>query len=200
LPLQAGREVSDTIDRKRFAYWMGVIGDRCNRALSAETYGEYYRTLAESFDTPTFERAARAVFKTSEFWPSPQAFIDAVRPNLALAAADAFESVRQLAHRTGLHPYWVADEISAKTGVPGLIAFRSIGGGERLAYLEAHDLPFARREFVAAYVAAVNAEDKGQPLLNWLETKSAPRLMPGAEGGHAVVVMPNGQVVDSWRQ
>lgn len=153
------------IDAKVFKYWMACIADRTGRVLTAPTYAEYHRLLSAELTTEQFAEAARLVFRNSEFWPAPRAFIDAIKPDPRLRGAVIFEWIRTHRHFNGTHAYWVAEEIEGEFGAPALAAFRAIGGGERFATMEAHELPHALRDFCDAYVRAVG--DAAKPPADW---------------------------------
>jgi hypothetical protein len=142
------------IDKEEFAVAMGMLTDRFNRPLHPSMSRFYYETLSADLTTEEFMIAARLAMRHSQFWPSPQQLIEFAKPerSIDLEAAKMFEKVRSLgrAHPAGL--CWHREEVAA-LGDPALAGFSTIGAQERLRNLSAEDLSWARREFVAAYIA-----------------------------------------------
>jgi hypothetical protein len=149
------------IEREVFQYWMGCIADRTNRVLSPPTYQEYFKTLSGELTNDEFVEAARLVFRNAEFWPAPKQFIDAIRPDPKLEGMRIFAEL----HRAGVNSptgrYWVAGEIEAAYGSAALVAFRAIGGAERLNAMGGSDIAFTARDYAEAFVRAKS--DAGKP-------------------------------------
>lgn len=145
------------IDTEIFSRAMGELADRFNRPLAPLTSRKYYATLNAELSTEEFVAAADIAFRDCTFWPSPRELIEFVKPtlDLNLEATRAFEQLRKLGE---LHPTagmcWRRSEVEDRLGEAGVIAFDAIGANERLRGLTAQDLPWARREFIAAYKAA----------------------------------------------
>lgn len=142
------------IDKEEFAVAMGMLTDRFNRPLHPSMSRFYFETLSAELSTEEFLIGARLAMRQSQFWPSPQQLIEFARPekSLDLEAAAMFDKVRALGqpHQAGM--CWYRDEIAA-LGEPALAGFSAIGAQERLRHLSSDDLPWARREFIAAYTA-----------------------------------------------
>jgi hypothetical protein len=142
------------IDKEEFAVAMGMLTDRFNRPLHPSMNRFYYETLSADLSTEEFMIGARLAMRHSQFWPSPQQLIEFAKPerSIDLEAAKMFESVRALGvtHQAGM--CWHREQVAA-LGEPALAGFSAIGAQERLRHLSAEDLSWARREFIAAYIA-----------------------------------------------
>lgn len=151
------------IDTEIFSRAMGELADRFNRPLAPLTSRKYYATLNAELTTEEFVAAADIAFRDCTFWPSPKELIEFVKPtpDLDLEAGRAFEQLRRLGET---HPTagmcWRRADVEDLLGEAGVAAFDAIGANERLRGLTAQDLPWARREFIAAYKAA--ATDRGR--------------------------------------
>lgn len=190
----------DMIDKEQFAIAMGMLTDRFNRPLHPSMNRFYYETLSAELTTEEFLIAARLAMRQSQFWPSPQQLIEFVKPekNIELEAAAMFDKVRALgfSHPAGL--CWRREEV-AELGESALAGFSAIGAQERLRNLSADDLPWARREFVAAYKAKA-ADTKVERQIEAaraslrLPSRSSRALKPGPVASHPGPV-PMGDVV-----
>jgi len=143
------------IDKEEFAIAMGMLTDRFNRPLHPSMSRFYYETLSSELTTEEFLIGARLAMRQSQFWPSPQQLIEFARPekNIDLEAASMFAEVRALGFPHGsVGMCWRREQVAA-LGDLALAGFSAIGAQERLRHLSADDLPWARREFVAAYKA-----------------------------------------------
>lgn len=158
---------------------MGCIADRTNRVLAPPTYQEYYKALAGELTNDEFVEAARLVFRNAQFWPSPKDFIDAIRPDPRLEGMQAFDRLRiDMPHRTAGVTYWIAEEIEHTLGLAALVAFRAIGGSERINTMATGDIAFTARDFADAYVRAKTDAAKPPPLQTITHTR-APALLQG---------------------
>lgn len=131
------------IDQEQFAQAMGILSDRFNRPLHAGTQRVYYDILDGELTTDELKIAVRLAVRHSQFWPSPQQLIDFAKPprDLALEAMKAWEMVAGKSYLRG--------ELRTEAAV----AFHAIGGAECIRNLTIDQLPFVRRDFIAAYKA-----------------------------------------------
>jgi hypothetical protein len=142
------------IEKEEFAVAMGMLTDRFNRPLHPSMSRFYYETLSAELTTEEFLIGARLAMRQSQFWPSPQQLIEFARPekSIDLEAAGMFDKVRALGSPHPVGMVWRREDVAA-LGESALAGFSAIGAQERLRHLSADDLPWARREFVAAYKA-----------------------------------------------
>lgn len=177
------------IDKEKFAVAMGMLTDRFNRPLHPSVNRFYYETLSAELSTEEFLVASRLAMRQSQFWPSPQQLIDFAKPekNLDLEAAAMFDRVRLLGvpHPAGM--CWYREHV-AELGAAALAGFSSIGAQERLRNLSTDDLPWARREFIAAYKAKAQETKAEKQIADARAALAAPKrpaLKPGPQPTNA---------------
>lgn len=176
------------IDKEEFAIAMGMLTDRFNRPLHPSMNRFYYETLSAELTTEEFLIGSRLAMRQSQFWPSPQQLIEFACPekSIELEAASMFAEVRALGtpHQAGM--VWRREQVAA-LGDLALAGFSAIGAQERLRHLSADDLPWARREFVAAYKAKA-AETKADRQIESarlaIRTPARPKALPGPQKPH----------------
>ena len=176
------------IDKEEFAIAMGMLTDRFNRPLHPSMNRFYYETLSAELTTEEFLIGSRLAMRQSQFWPSPQQLVEFACPekSVELEAASMFAEVRALGtpHPAGM--VWRREQVAA-LGDLALAGFSAIGAQERLRHLSADDLPWARREFVAAYKAKA-AETKADRQIESarlaIRTPARPKALPGPQKPH----------------
>lgn len=176
------------IDKEQFAIAMGMLTDRFNRPLHPSMNRFYYETLSSELTTEEFLIGSRLAMRQSQFWPSPQQLIEFAVPekSIELEAAAMFDKVRGLgfAHPAGL--CWRREQV-AELGDSALAGFSAIGAQERLRNLNADDLSWARREFVAAYKAKsqeTKAEKQIEAVRDSLRIPGRAKALPGPQTPH----------------
>lgn len=193
------------IDKEQFATAMGMLTDRFNRPLHPTTNLFYYETLSSELSTEEFLIGARIAMRQSQFWPSPQQLIEFAKPekNVELEASAMFDRVRALgfAHPAGM--CWRREQV-ADLGEPALAGFSAIGAQERLRNMSTDDLPWARREFIAAYKAKSAETRADRQIENARSALRSPRrgtaaLKSGARAPHPGPV-PMGEIVPAVLQ
>jgi len=181
------------IDKEEFAIAMGMLTDRFNRPLHPSMNRFYYETLSAELTTEEFLIGSRLAMRQSQFWPSPQQLIEFARPekNVELEAAGMFEKIRSLGtpHQAGM--VWRREQVAA-LGEAALAGFSAIGAQERLRHLSADDLPWARREFIAAYTARA-AETKAEKQIEAaraaIRAPARAKALPGPQKPHPGAVL-----------
>lgn len=139
-----------------FVERMAELADRFNRPLHEATQRRYYELLNRELTTEEFIGAAELAFRNSSFWPSPRELIEFIKPprDLGLEASHAFEKLLSLGEPHPSGTFWRRDNVLAELGEAGVTAFSAIGAQGRLRGITTDDLPWCRREFIAAYKAA----------------------------------------------
>jgi hypothetical protein len=140
------------IDKDTLLGWLGIFTERFNQpAMSPAVIREFAWGLGD-LDTDEFVIGARHVFNVNRFFPSPQEILEAARPSdsVELVAAEALEDVMRWRGKGELADHVLSETISR--------AISAIGGISRLASATESDLPWIRKEFVAAYVSADRVE------------------------------------------
>lgn len=135
---------------------MAELADRFNRPLHEATQRRYYELLNRELTTEEFIAAGELAFRNASFWPSPKELIEYIRPprDLGLEASIAFDKVLAIGKHTVQGTSWLRSEIVEELGEPAAVAFSAIGAQGRLRGVTTDDLPWARREFIAAYKAS----------------------------------------------
>lgn len=135
---------------------MAELADRFNRPLHEATQRRYYELLNRELTTEEFVAAAELAFRNSGFWPSPRELIEYIHPprDLGLEASQAFDKVLSLGEPTPHGTSWLRSKIVDEIGESAAVAFSAIGAQGRLRNITVDDLPWCRREFIAAYKAA----------------------------------------------
>lgn len=178
------------IERMAFARVMGGFADRIGRALAPETAEMYYDVLASELTTDQFMAGARIVFRSHTYntWPSPQQFIDAIKPkaSASLDAADVFETVLEIVNRTSLDWSERQRQIMALGPIVER-AYRAAGGRREMECVPVESVPFTRRRFVEAFEHATENEARQSDAAGALEAVSAPRLTEMEDGAAMVV-------------
>lgn len=143
------------IDKDVFLERMSELADRFNRPLHEQTQRRYFELLSRELTTEEFMGACELAFRNASFWPSPKEMVDYIRPprDLALEASQAFDKVLAIGEYTPQGTSWLRSRIVEELGEPAAIAFSAIGAQGRLRNITTDDLPWARREFIAAYRA-----------------------------------------------
>lgn len=179
------------IDRVAFARVMGGFADRIGRALAPETAEMYYDVLASTLTTDEFLAGARIVFRSHVYntWPSPQQFIDAIKPANApaLDAGELFETVLETVNRTSLP--W-SDRLASIMALGPVVerAYRAAGGRREMECVPLDSVPFVRRRFVEAFEHAVESEARQQDAAGSLAAvQSIPRIGEVEDGARMVV-------------
>jgi len=136
-----------------FAGGMAVLSDRFNRALLQQTQLMYREILSRELTPQEFTAAVGVAFRECTFWPSPKELVEFIHPpaNIALQGAQAFDRLLELGERGTGGAFWRKDRVADELGSAGEAAFAAIGANGRLRSIEISDLPWARREFIAAY-------------------------------------------------
>jgi hypothetical protein len=144
------------IEQDTFSERMSELADRFNRPLHEATVRRYYELLSRELTTEEFIAAAELAFRNSSFWPSPRELIEYIRPprDLGLEASQAFDKVLHAGEYTPQGQSWLRSKILEEIGEPAAVAFSAIGAQGRLRGITTDDLPWARREFIAAYKAS----------------------------------------------
>lgn len=171
------------IDKKIFATAMSILADRFNRPLHEATILRYREVLSRDLTTEEFVAAADLAFRDSAFWPSPREMIEFVKPlqDISLEASIAFDKMLSMGEPHPAGTCWRRDDILQQLGVPAAVAFTAIGAQGRLRSISTDDLPFARREFVAAYRATAIQQSKQSSATRALEL-AAPHMPALAAG------------------
>jgi hypothetical protein len=139
-----------------FVERMAELADRFNRPLHEQTQRRYYELLNREITTEEFIGAAELAFRNSSFWPSPKELIEFIHPprDLTLEASQAFDKMLALGEPHPMGTCWLRSKIVDEIGEPAAVAFSAIGAQGRLRGITTDDLPWARREFIAAYKAS----------------------------------------------
>lgn len=139
-----------------FVERMAELADRFNRPLHEATQRRYYELLNRELTTEEFIAAAELAFRNSSFWASPRELIEFIHPprDLGLEASQAFDKMLALGEPHPMGTCWLRSKIVAEIGEPAAVAFSAIGAQGRLRGITTDDLPWARREFIAAYKAS----------------------------------------------
>lgn len=144
------------IDIDVFAEQVSILADRFDRGVSPEMSRRYHAFLTDRMTTDQLRTAVDVIYAHDRFWPAPVRFLEAIGLDPASRAGDAWEAVMTLVRSGGgLNP--------AKTDDPALAAaVRAVGGTARLGKVDEDRLPFIKREFVAAYRAHGERDDRPQ--------------------------------------
>jgi hypothetical protein len=173
------------IDQLIFSEAMSVLADRFNRPLHPATIRKYHDSLSRELSTEEFVAAADLAFRDSSFWPSPRELIEYIKPlpDLNLEAASAFDRVLALGKYTPHGTSWLLSEVREDLGLEAAEAFSAIGAQGRLRNISTDDLPWARREFIAAYRAAASQRSKHASASHALELAQPRRAVLSAGSG-----------------
>jgi hypothetical protein len=144
------------IEPDTFVERMAELADRFNRPLHEATQRRYYELLSRELTTEEFIAAAELAFRNSSFWPSPRELIEFIHPprDLGLEASQAFDKMLAMGEPHPMGTCWLKSKIVEELGEATAVAFSAIGAQGRLRSITTDDLPWARREFIAAYKAA----------------------------------------------
>jgi len=161
-----------------FAAEMRLLQERFNRRdLTRETLARYHEYLTTRLTDEQFRHAARIVFTTDTFWPSPARFIDAALGGSIQELAERDWQRVLVAARAGnyLELDRVPPEVRAGLTAAPMYQIHTAN--------EAYELPRLRTAFVAAYTRAAT-EERSNPHPT-LEEPARSRALPGTEEGEA---------------
>lgn len=98
MPSYSGRPLT----RETFARWMVLLAERHNRPVSKALLAAYYHALCDELGEEEFDLAARILFRSFRWWPTPVDFVEAVRPPLdpRVAATRAMTALRKAVKKT----------------------------------------------------------------------------------------------------
>ena len=130
------------IDARVFAEEMTILADRFNRDVSKPVRMRYFESLDRRMSTEEFALAARRIFESDTFWPSPDRFLEITRGTAEDRAELEWARVLEAAKHGQLPTLDAA----------GMGALRGIGGFNAVQYADqAYALPKLKRDFLAAY-------------------------------------------------
>jgi hypothetical protein len=169
------------IDRTVFANVFTGFADRfgLGKVLSSQTANGYYELLSEHLTTQEFLAASRLIFLTHPYntWPSPQEFIDAVKPGdpPSLVAGEVFEKI--LAIDSNIYTP-IPERMAAITalGPVALRAYRAAGGRRNFENALEEDVHWLRKDFVEKFEDAALfevAEERARVALDKVDNRAS---------------------------
>jgi hypothetical protein len=138
------------IDQTTFKNEWAILCERFGRKYSPVMAARYFRSLSPRMDTDSFVAACSKLFASSEFFPSPDAFVDAVGAGAESSGLDQWELCERVAEGEG--------GILERMDAAGQRAVRLLGGQDRLRNTPLESLPFVRKEFLSLYRETVQGE------------------------------------------
>lgn len=143
------------IDPAVFAAEFTLLKERFNRRdLTSETSARYLDFLDARMSTAEFQAAAREIFNRDTFWPAPQRFLDAARGGAVRELAERDWTRALHLARRGIYPDYDA--------LPPAVAaaFQVVPMARIMAADEVYEQPRLKRDWLAAYTAAVGEEEE----------------------------------------
>lgn len=162
-----------SIDRNVFVEWMGELDDHFPGERSERVVAVYWKALSERMGTAAFERACIEILGSREYFPPWRAFLEAVDGDSESEAMAAWERVMEMAKD------WRRADPNEELDEAGQRALRQVGGIRRLAMADASELPFRRKDFLAAYQAGPSRERDELPPMT---EQGREQLAAAAEG------------------
>lgn len=167
------------ITPQTFAEGMALIAERWNREWGPNLQAVYYEQLTEALDDDQFIAGVKRCIRTAGLTPpSIQQIIDAGSPppDETDEAAKAFRAILSAPDYLPTRgAFFSTHTIEQRFGVVAARAFVGSGGERRWNGMSDADIPFALKDFTAAYRAALAIQRTTGELLS-LSAKPAPRL------------------------
>jgi hypothetical protein len=170
------------IAAETFAQGIALLAERFRHEPSPAMCAVYYEQLSAELDDPHFVAAVKLVIRARDtayaYYPSIQDLIDAGRPPGVRPESEAGAIFTAIQANPLYSPergsFYHAGTVEERHGIAAAKAFNAIGGAARFNTLRTSDLPFALKEFCAAYAEQVEtARAIGQ--LESLGAKALPR-------------------------
>lgn len=149
------------IDQARFKVEWEILCERFAKTPSVVLATRYYQSLSPQMDTETFVAAARRVFDSNTFFPSPDDFLEAVRPRMELAAGEQW----LLCERVMEGERGILERMSPA----GRVTVRLLGGAHALQQTALKDVQWVRKDFNRLFEEAEEIErrESRQALPPW---------------------------------
>lgn len=167
------------IDQDVFQIEWAILCERFNKEPSVVLASRYYQALSPEMTTEEFKAASVSVFRSREFFPRPDDFLEAVQGTAEEAAATDWELVER-AMRGSTRALPLVSEAGRK-------ALTLVGGLDVLRNMDIADIPFRRQEYFRLHPHAQQIAKREERLALPPMSDEAARLiraaMPRLSGG-----------------
>jgi len=140
------------IDPDVFADEWALLCERFNREASGRLAEAYYDALSAVLTTGQFIAAAKSLFILSEFFPTPQAFIQAGGIDPQADALDQWELCERV--MAGEH------HIAGRMNEAGKRVLLLLGGPRHLGLTALDQVGWVRKEFLALYHEVASGQER----------------------------------------
>lgn len=153
-------------DREAFGLAMATLAVNCRTEVTGEQLELFWRFLDDLGDAE-FARAVAIHLQTSRFFPTVAELREHVTPkvNFHAQAVLAFEQVVKTGVHSPVGTRWSIRTVAEVVGPVAAEAFAAAGASSAFEQEQGErDLPYLRKRFVDAYVAASEDLQAGRPL------------------------------------
>lgn len=140
--------------KKEFAKMLFALGEVFGTAVKPAMADAYFEALSE-FDIRHLGLATKRLIRSSHYFPRPADFIAQIEPEMASAriieSTDAWRKFLDVISERRAYP---------KRGSKIDRAIESLGGMQRLKFMETRELSYMRKDFLSLYMAMLDLQEK----------------------------------------
>lgn len=161
------------IDEQVFKDSWALLCERFNREPSRALALAYYRELSPRMDTERFKEGCNRIFRSNDFFPKPDDFLERATEDRRADALESWESVQRV-----MHGHATLESLNPEARR----AVGMLGGSRKLQNTMLDEVQYVRRDFLEIYgdVVAIAEREEGRRIAG---TPEAKRITDAVMGG-----------------